>query len=93
MICSEAELLLSDNHDGIMVLDSKLKAGTSIKKALGLNDVILEIGITPNRPDALSHLGIARDLSAIFSLKLNVPKIKIKIILPFSPAIIKIFSD
>lgn len=76
MICSEAELLISDNHDGIMVLDGKLKAGTSIAKALGLNDVIFEIGITPNRPDALSHLGVARDLAAIFSLKLNIPKVK-----------------
>ncbi len=78
MICSEDELLLSDNHEGIIVLDSRLKPGTKITKALGLNDVILEIGITPNRPDALSHIGIARDLAAIFKRNLLVPKRKLK---------------
>ena len=78
MICSEDELLLSDDHLGIIVLDSKLKPGTKITKALGMDDVILEIGITPNRPDALSHIGIARDIAAIFGRKLLQPKIKLK---------------
>jgi phenylalanyl-tRNA synthetase beta chain len=77
MICSEDELLFSDDHDGIIVLDSKLKPGTKITKVLGLNDVILEIGITPNRPDALSHIGVARDLAALFNRKLLIPKVKI----------------
>jgi phenylalanyl-tRNA synthetase beta chain len=78
MICSEDELLFSDDHEGIIVLDSKLKPGTKITKALALNDVILEIGITPNRPDALSHIGIARDLAALFNRKLLFPAIKLK---------------
>ena len=78
MICSEDELLLSDDHEGIIILDSKLKPGTKITKALGFDDVILEIGITPNRPDALSHIGVARDLAAIFNRKLILPKIKLK---------------
>ena len=77
MICSEDELLLSDDHEGIIVLDSKLKPGTKVTKALGLDDVILEIGITPNRPDALSHIGVARDLAALFNRKLVLPKIKL----------------
>ncbi|HKI77319.1 MAG TPA: phenylalanine--tRNA ligase subunit beta [Ignavibacteriaceae bacterium] len=77
MICSEDELEFGDNHDGIVILDDKYKAGTKITKALGLNDVIFEIGITPNRPDALSHIGVARDIAAIFNLKLNIPKIKL----------------
>ncbi|MBU1680054.1 MAG: phenylalanine--tRNA ligase subunit beta [Bacteroidetes bacterium] len=64
MICSEKELGISGNRDGILVLDEKLKAGTPISDALGLNDVIIEIDITPNRADAFSHFGIARDLSA-----------------------------
>jgi phenylalanyl-tRNA synthetase beta chain len=76
MICAEDELELSDDHSGIMVLDSELNAGTPISEALKLDDVILEIAITPNRPDALSHLGVARDLSAIFNLDLRVPKIE-----------------
>ena len=76
MICAEDELELSDDHSGIMVLDSKLNAGTPISEALNLDDVILEVAITPNRPDALSHLGVARDLSAIFNSDLRIPKIE-----------------
>lgn len=75
MICAEDELLLSDDHSGIMVLDPKLEVGKPITEALNLNDVILEIAITPNRPDALSHIGVARDLSALFNRDLNIPKI------------------
>lgn len=78
MICSERELGISDNHEGIMVLDSSLKVGTSLADALGMNDIIFDIAITPNRADALSHIGIARDLSAIFERPLKLPEIKIK---------------
>ncbi|MGB5531419.1 MAG: phenylalanine--tRNA ligase subunit beta, partial [Ignavibacteriaceae bacterium] len=52
MICAEDELELSDDHSGIMVLDDQLSAGTPVSEALNLNDVILDIAITPNRPDA-----------------------------------------
>lgn len=75
MLCSESELELSDDHSGLKILDPSIKEGTLVSKALGLNDVILEIGITPNRPDALSHLGIARDLSAIYNLEMKFPEI------------------
>ncbi len=78
MICSEAELELSDNHEGIMVLDENLKEGTPITEALSLNDTVFEIAITPNRPDALSHIGVARDLAALFGRELRVPEISIK---------------
>lgn len=78
MICSEAELELSDNHEGILVLSEDKKIGQNISEELGLNDVILEIGITPNRPDALSHIGIARDLAAFYNKKLNLPDVIIK---------------
>ena len=78
MICAEDELELSDDHSGIMILDSGLKQGTPITEALRLNDTILEIAITPNRPDALSHIGAARDLAAIFNVNLKVPNIEIK---------------
>jgi len=77
MICSESELEISDNHTGIMVLDPSITEGTSASEALGLNDVIMEIGITPNRPDALSHIGIARDLSALYNRKLKLPELKL----------------
>lgn len=77
MICAEDELLLSDDHTGIMVLDQKLTPGIDISEALGLNDVILEIGVTPNRPDALSHIGVARDLAAIFGRELKYPELNL----------------
>jgi len=78
MICSEKELGLSDNHDGIMVLNPELEAGTPLADALNMNDVILDIAITPNRADALSHIGIARELSSLFNRKMSYPDINIK---------------
>ncbi len=76
MICSEAELELSDNHSGIMVLVSGIKEGTPLTDALNLNDVIMEIAVTPNRPDALSHFGVARDLAALFNKSFKIPQLK-----------------
>jgi phenylalanyl-tRNA synthetase beta chain len=76
MICSEDELEISGDHSGIMILPEDKETGSPITDALGFNDVLLEIAITPNRPDALSHIGIARDLSAIFNLPLNIPELK-----------------
>ncbi|NHM06227.1 phenylalanine--tRNA ligase subunit beta [Flavobacterium sp. CYK-4] len=65
MICAEDELGLGTSHDGIMILDEKLKPGTSVAKVFKVeNDEIFEIGLTPNRADAMSHLGTARDLRA-----------------------------
>ena len=76
MICAEDELGLSDDHSGIMILDENLKIGEPLAKALNMDDVILEVAITPNRSDELSHIGLARDLSAIFNRSLTIPKIK-----------------
>jgi len=65
MICAEDELGLGTGHDGIMVLDEGLKAGTLLAEILPIeNDVVFEIGLTPNRADAMSHWGVARDLKA-----------------------------
>lgn len=77
MICAEDELNLSDDHTGIMVLDDKFKPGEKISDALNLNDTILEIAITPNRPDALSHIGVARDLAAIFNRGFKIPELNL----------------
>ncbi len=76
MICAEDELGLSDDHSGIMVLDDSLKLGVPLAKALKMDDVILDIAITPNRADELSHIGIARDLSALFNRKMKLPEIQ-----------------
>ena len=65
MICAEDELGLGNSHDGIMILDASLKPGTPVAKVFKIeNDEIFEIGLTPNRADAMSHLGTARDLRA-----------------------------
>lgn len=77
MICSEREIGLSDNHDGIMVLDDNIEIGTPVSQALQLDDVVFEISITPNRADALSHFGVARDLSALLNRKVIKPEIKL----------------
>ncbi|MFH0734357.1 MAG: phenylalanine--tRNA ligase subunit beta [bacterium] len=76
MICAEDELGLSDNHAGIMVLDENTEIGIPIAKALGLDDVLIEISITPNRSDALSHFGVARDLAALYNLEFSLPEVK-----------------
>jgi len=65
MICAEDELGLGESHDGIMILDENLKPGTPAAQVFKVeNDEIFEIGLTPNRADAMSHLGVARDLRA-----------------------------
>jgi phenylalanyl-tRNA synthetase beta chain len=65
MICAEDELGLGDSHDGIMILDEKLKPGTLASTVFEIeNDQVFEIGLTPNRADAMSHMGVARDIRA-----------------------------
>src|SRR5690606_15915757 len=75
MICSEAELGISDNHDGIWVLEPSFKVGTPISDFTGTSDssdTMIEIGLTPNRTDAMSHYGVARDLKAVLTaMKIN----------------------
>ena len=63
MICSERELAISDEHEGIMILDTKAEIGTPIEEILTFKeDTLFEIDLTPNRGDCLSHLGVAREL-------------------------------
>ena len=76
MVCAEDEIGLGESHDGIMVLDSKIKPGTPISELFNVeNDNILEIGLTPNRSDAMSHYGVARDLKAYYDLNSQTSKI------------------
>ncbi len=74
MICSERELDLGDGHEGIMVLDQGLVPGTPICDALGLDQIVLDVSITPNRADCLSVLGLAREVAAAFGLPLTIPQ-------------------
>ncbi|MDR0826715.1 MAG: phenylalanine--tRNA ligase subunit beta [Desulfovibrio sp.] len=73
MICSESELGLSEEHDGILVLPGAVKIGLPLTEALKLDDEILDISITPNRGDCLSVLGLAREAAAILGLPLHLP--------------------
>ncbi len=65
MVCAEDEIGLGKSHEGIMVLDKKIKSGTPLSDVYKIEkDKILEISLTPNRSDAMSHYGVARDLKA-----------------------------
>ena len=70
MVCAEDEIGLGDSHEGIMVLDKNVKPGKPISELFNIqSDKILEIGLTPNRCDAMSHYGVARDLKAFLDYK------------------------
>jgi phenylalanyl-tRNA synthetase beta chain len=73
MVCSEKELGISDNHEGIMVLPPEASIGTPLGTYLG--DTILDLDITPNRPDCLSVIGIAREIAALTGEALRLPEI------------------
>ncbi|TFV93229.1 phenylalanine--tRNA ligase subunit beta [Algoriphagus kandeliae] len=82
MICAEDELGLGSSHDGIMVLDADLPNGTPATELFPVTkDYVLEIGLTPNRADAASHLGVARDLKALLGRELCInqePEIQVE---------------
>jgi phenylalanyl-tRNA synthetase beta chain len=71
MLCSEKELALADESAGIMVLPAGLPLGTPVFEALGIKDVLFEIGLTPNRADCLSVIGIAREIAAKLGKKVR----------------------
>ena len=76
MICAEDEIGLGTAHDGIMVLDTDLPNGTPAAEYFNpFNDKIIEIGLTPNRADAASHLGVARDLKAAYESDIKMPDV------------------
>ena len=75
MLCSQAELGLGDEAGGIMVLPpGTAQPGTPLNRALNLCDPVLEIGLTPNRPDCLSIIGVAREVAAIQKTPLRLPE-------------------
>jgi len=81
MLCSEKELGLGEGTGGILILSNEntnnknLKLSTPIEEALDLNDIVLDINVTPNRPDALSILGLAREVSVITGNPVVMPKV------------------
>ena|SRR5665647_88455 len=70
MLCAQDEIGIGTSHDGIIVLPADVQVGTLAKDYYGIkSDYLLEVDITPNRVDAASHFGVARDLAAFFALK------------------------
>lgn len=78
MICSQQELGLTEHSDGIWVLPDNLPPGVPLAKALEFEtDFIFDIAVTPNRPDCLSHLGVAREVGALINQKIRKPQISL----------------
>lgn len=76
MICAEDEIGIGKSHDGILVLETELPNGTPAASYFNLEpDYVYEIGLTPNRADAASHLGTARDLKALFNREITMPSV------------------
>jgi len=76
MLCSSAELGLSDDHSGILVLGVDAEPGVPLRKALAMEpDVVFDLDVTPNRPDAMSVAGVARDLAAKLGVPFSLPDV------------------
>ena len=73
MLCSPWELGITTEHTGILVIPDELEPGTDFKQAYGLDDSVLDIEVTPNRPDFLSVIGIAREVAAATGVPLRMP--------------------
>ncbi|MBE4752929.1 phenylalanine--tRNA ligase subunit beta [Corallococcus sp. ZKHCc1 1396] len=76
MLCSAKELGITEDSSGLLILPADTKLGLPIAEALGLDDSVLEVNVTPNRPDALSHLGVAREVGVVTGAALKVPEPK-----------------
>jgi phenylalanyl-tRNA synthetase beta chain len=77
MLLSGKELGISDDAGGIMLLDEEVEVGTGLATALGMPDTILVLEVTPNRPDCLSMLGVAREVAAITGQSLKMPRFQL----------------
>ena len=78
MLCAPDELGISASHEGILVLPGDLEPGTDVAESFGLTDAVLDIEVTPNRPDFLSVLGIAREVAAATGTPLSPPDTRVE---------------
>ncbi|MBU2547168.1 MAG: phenylalanine--tRNA ligase subunit beta [Proteobacteria bacterium] len=78
MLCSQAELIVGPDASGIMSLPEETRPGLGLKEVLGLSDWVYDIGITPNRPDCLCVLGVAREAAGIVGRPLRLPRFRIE---------------
>ena len=93
MLCSEEELGFAKESDGIIILPEDAPIGKEYREYLNLNDVIFELEITPNRPDCLSHIGIAREIAAYYDRKVKYPNIEINETIESINTLIKVNID
>ncbi|MCS5421167.1 MULTISPECIES: phenylalanine--tRNA ligase subunit beta [Psychrilyobacter] len=93
MLCSEVELGMGTDGDGIVILSEDAPIGEDIRTHLGLDDVIFELEITPNRPDCLSHIGIAREVAAYYERKVKYPASDIRTLTGPSGIVVDIDDD
>ncbi|MCF7863486.1 MAG: phenylalanine--tRNA ligase subunit beta, partial [Kiritimatiellales bacterium] len=77
MLCAKDELGLGEDHSGLLVLDASLAPGTPFVQVWGAPETVIELEITPNRPDCLSMIGVAREMAVLYGSKLKLPKIEI----------------
>jgi phenylalanyl-tRNA synthetase beta chain len=88
MMCSARELGLGEDHSGLLILEQRPELGTPINTVFPGGDTVYDIEVTPNRPDCLSYVGMAREMAAYFNLKLKYPEIKLQMILEKAPSLI-----
>lgn len=86
MMCSPKELGLGGDHNGLMILDGNPPVGAAINDVLDEGDTIFDVEVTPNRPDCLSHVGMARELSAYFGMDMTYPETRTAPAGPFADA-------
>jgi phenylalanyl-tRNA synthetase beta chain len=86
MLCAPDELGLSDDHSGIMILPPDTLLGEDIRTVLGLDDIVFDLEITPNRPDAMSIAGVARDLAAALGVPFTLPEPAVSAGIDLAPA-------
>jgi len=78
MLCSSRELDLGDDHEGILILPADLPVGVGFAEAMGIeSDVLYDLDLTPNRPDAYSIIGVARDVAAKLGIRFELPQIEV----------------
>ncbi|MFP4543842.1 MAG: phenylalanine--tRNA ligase subunit beta [Candidatus Kapaibacterium sp.] len=78
MICSRTELETGDDASGIWVLPPETETGIPLAQYLGIDDIIYEVSLTPNKQDCLSHYGVARDLAAYYDIELKMPEVNLE---------------
>ncbi|HEX6312956.1 MAG TPA: phenylalanine--tRNA ligase subunit beta [Acidimicrobiia bacterium] len=87
MLCSPRELGLGDDHEGILHLDHAVAPGADVREVLGLDDVVFDLDLTPNRPDAMCITGVARELAAHFGWPFEVPEARAAVDDSSTPAV------